>query len=86
MYISIYFHVYLYLYLLRFYFDNSISYTSSLKLFRPMGSENFNHVIYIVQSQGYKCARKTGTNKLCVQSARFLALIWHKTRPSTRWR
>ena len=65
MYISIYFHVYLYLYLLRFYFDNSISYTSSLKLFRSMGSEYFNHVIYIVQSQGYKCARKAGTNKLC---------------------
>merc|ERR1712055_254234 len=31
------------------------------------------YVIYIVQSQGYKCARKTGTNKLCAQSARF----WH---------
>merc|ERR1711895_357461 len=27
--------------------------------------------------QAPKCARKTGTNKLCAQSARFLALIWH---------
>merc|ERR1712055_1243290 len=25
-----------------------------------------------------KCARKTGTNKLCAQCATFLALIWHR--------
>merc|ERR1712208_7927 len=32
-----------------------------------------------------KCARKTGTNKLCAQCARFLALIWHRIYSSTRW-
>merc|ERR1712208_88458 len=91
MYISTYFHVYFYLflhiysYLYIFLPIFTYIYHISVVFYYSLPQKCGIYVNYIDQSESLKCARKTGTNKLCAQSARFLVLIWQTIYSSPRW-